>query len=155
MRQGSPRQYVQCVGLFGSICPGFQQSLLLRSNSHADTKSEPRTEYITPSKMTVYDATVQAAFEPLNYAVLATKLSRKHGSHEKRMSERFVPLNTHVAVAPLGSYHTTPFRIAFKRASGPWFNHTIWDIESSVYDGPKKRLARTKERRCLQIPVTP
>ena len=87
--------------------------------------------------MTVYDVTVQAAFEPLNHAELATEMSQKHSSHEKRVSECFVPLNTDVAVALLGSYHTTHLCSAFKRACDlSWF--TIWDIESSVHDGAKK-----------------
>ena len=145
MRQGSPGQYVQCVGLFGSICPRASNNLCSYVAIHMPTKNQnPGRSISHPKKLTVYDSTVQAAFESFNYAALATKLSRKHGSHEKRMSERFVPLNTHVAVAPLGSYHTTPFRIAFKRASRAWYTHTTWDIESSVHDGPKKRLARTK-----------
>ena len=48
--------------------------------------------------MTVYDATVQAAYEPLNRADFATTMSQKQSCHEKRESECFVWLNTDVAL---------------------------------------------------------
>ena len=84
--------------------------------------------------MTVYDVTILAAFEPPNHAELAIKMPQKHSSHEKCVSECFFPLNTDVAVALLGSYHTH-LCSAFKRACDLWF--TTSDIESIVSDGAK------------------
>ena len=138
MLQGSLGQRVQCpvfLAQFDSASTNLCSYVLM----HISTRNQiPGQSTSHPSKMTVYDATLRAAFEPPSYADLATKEPQKPRSHKNHVSDRFVPLNTDVDVTLLGSYHTTPSKSAFKTARLSWFTHTTWDIEPIIHDGARK-----------------